>query len=70
MTIRTEVSPNGKRTTSPHDKAYDLVDIHEILFGENPPEIDPRTVNLKHYDLTKPSIKKCNHIKSYAANTN
>lgn len=41
-----------------------------MIFGENAPPIDPKTLVLKNHEQTKASSKKCGPIKSYAANTN
>ena len=41
-----------------------------LLFGENPPVLNPKTIQLKNHEPTKASQKKCGVIKSYAANTN
>lgn len=41
-----------------------------MIFGPNPPVMDPHTVILKNHDPTKASHKKCGIIKAYSANTN
>lgn len=46
------------------------VDLHQILFGQNPVEIDPATVILENHEQTKTSCKRNGIIKAYAANTN
>lgn len=46
------------------------MEVQTLLFGENPPVLNPKTLFLKNHEPTKASQKKCGVIKSYAANTN
>ena len=46
------------------------VDVQTLLFGENPPLINHKTLQLKNHEVTKASSKKCGVVKAYAANTN
>ena len=41
-----------------------------MLFGDSPPNMNPKVVQLKNHEPTKASSKKCGIVKSYAANTN
>jgi len=41
-----------------------------VLFGDNPPPLDPKTIPLKNHEPTKSSSKKAGAVKAYAANTN
>lgn len=47
-----------------------FVDVQTLLFGENPPPLNPKTFQLKNHEVTKASNKKCGIVKAYAANTN
>jgi len=52
------------------DSNIQFVEVQTLLFGENPPVLNPKTLLLKNHEPTKASQKKCGLIKSYAANTN
>ena len=52
------------------DQNIQFVEVQTLLFGENPPVLNPKTLLLKNHEPTKASQKKCGMIKSYAANTN
>ena len=52
------------------DANIQFVEVQTLLFGENPPVLNPKTLFLKNHEPTKASQKKCGVIKSYAANTN
>ena len=56
--------------TSSQDGNIQFVEVQTLLFGENPPVLNPKTLFLKNHEPTKASQKKCGVIKSYAANTN
>ena len=46
------------------------ISLENMLFGDNPAEVDPNLIEMKNYETTKISSKKNGPIKSYAANTN
>lgn len=52
------------------DPNIQFVEVQTLLFGENPPVLNPKSIVLKNHEPTKASVKKCGLIKSYAANTN
>jgi hypothetical protein len=62
--------PTPPSSDNLNDPNAEFVEVQTLLFGENPPVLDPRTIQLKNHEPTKASQKKCGIIKSYAANTN
>jgi protein phosphatase 2C family protein 2/3 len=59
-----------KSAVSEEESNIQFVEVQTLLFGENPPPLNPKTILLKNHEPTKASQKKCGLIKSYAANTN
>ena len=47
-----------------------IIDLHHLLFGANPPVVDPATVELLNHDVPKISQKRNGAIMAYGANTN
>jgi hypothetical protein len=47
-----------------------FVEVNYLLFGENPPKLNPLTLFMKNHEQTRASQKSCGKIVSYAANTN
>ena len=60
----------SKKSDENKNSHIQFVEVQTLLFGENPPVLNPKTLILKNHEPTKASTKKCGHIKSYAANTN
>lgn len=58
--------PNNGEVLNPN---FEYTDVQTLLFGDQP-YLHPLNILLKNHEPTKASLKKCGHIKSYAANTN
>jgi len=69
-THKTEEAEKEDSSKEEEDSNIQFVEVQTLLFGENPPVLNPKTLLLKNHEPTKASQKKCGLIKSYAANTN
>jgi hypothetical protein len=67
---RRQITPKSYKEEEEEDNNIQFVEVQTLLFGENPPPLNPKTILLKNHEPTKASQKKCGLIKSYAANTN
>ena len=48
----------------------EYISLETLMFGPNPPPINPDTLVLQNHDSTKCSVRRNGAIRAYGANTN
>ena len=55
QTVRRQITPESVKDNEEEDSNIQFVEVQTLLFGENPPVLNPKTILLKNHEPTKAS---------------